>query len=86
MNTYRLRDMYVCSILDLNAFIRTHTTNTETSEYAFFTKDRILTNVEYTTNEGITLDRIINVDDNLFSNYLPAISFGRIIMMPSELD
>ncbi len=68
MNTYRLRDMYVCSILDLNAFIRTHTTNTETSEYAFFTKDRILTNVEYTTNEDITLDRMINVDDNLFKN------------------
>jgi two-component system sensor histidine kinase YesM len=68
MNTYRLRDMYVCSILDLNAFIRTHTTNTETSEYAFFTKDRILTNVEYTTNEGITLERIKNGNDNLFTN------------------
>ena len=68
MNTYRLRDMYVCSILDLDGFIRTHTSSTETSEYAFFTKDRILTNLEYTTNEGITLDRIINVDDNLFKN------------------
>ena len=68
MNTYRLRDMYVCSILDLDGFIRTHTSITETSEYAFFTKDRILTNLEYTTNEGITLDRIINVDDNLFKN------------------
>ena len=68
MNTYRLRDMYVCSILDLDGFIRTHTSITETSEYAFFTKDRILTNLEYTTNEGITLDRILNVDDNLFKN------------------
>jgi two-component system, sensor histidine kinase YesM len=68
MNAYRLRDMYVCSMLDLNAFISTHTTNTETSEYAFFTEDRILTNVDYTTNEGITLERIKIVDDNLFTN------------------
>ena len=68
MNTYRLRDMYVCSMLDLNAFIKTHTTNTETSEYVFFTEDRILTNVDYTTNKGITLERIKNVDDNFFTN------------------
>jgi sensor histidine kinase YesM len=68
MNTYRLRDMYVCSILDLKAFIRTHTTNTETSEYAFFTNDRILTNVDYINNEGITLERIKNNTDNLFTN------------------
>lgn len=68
MNTYRLRDLYVCSILDLNAFISTHTTNTETSKYAFFTEDKILTNVEFTAQEGITLDRIKNVDDNLFTN------------------
>jgi sensor histidine kinase YesM len=68
MNTYRLRDMYVCSIIDLNAFINTHTTHTETSEYAFFTKDKILTNLDFITNEGITLERIKNVDDNLFSN------------------
>jgi two-component system, sensor histidine kinase YesM len=68
MNAYRLRDMYICSILDLNAFIRTHTTNTKTSEYVFFTKDRILTNVEYTTKEGITLERIKSVNGNTFTN------------------
>ena len=68
MNAYRLRDMYVCSIIDLNAFISTHTTNTETSEYVFFTNDRILTNIDFTTNEGITLERIKNVDDNIFTN------------------
>ena len=68
MNTYRLRDMYVCSILDLNGFIKTHTTNSGTSEYVFFTNDKILTNVDFTTKEGITLQRIKNVDDNLFAN------------------
>ncbi|MBA4383494.1 MAG: hypothetical protein C0410_02040 [Anaerolinea sp.] len=68
MNTYRLRDMYVCSMLDLNAFIDTHTTNREISEYVFFTKDRILTNVDFTNSEGITLDRIKNVNDNIFIN------------------
>jgi len=68
MNTYRLGDMYVCSILDLNAFINTNTTNTEKSEYAFFTEDRILTNVEYTTKEGVTLERIKNVNDNLITS------------------
>ena len=69
VNAYRLRDMYVCSILDLNAFIRTHTMNTKTSEYVFFTKDKILTNLEYTTKEGITLDRIKNVSGNIFTNF-----------------
>lgn len=69
MNTYRLREMYVCSILDLNAFIETHTTNTKSSEYVFFTKDRILTNLDYSAEQGITLDRIINVSDNLFTNF-----------------
>jgi two-component system, sensor histidine kinase YesM len=68
MNTYRLRDMYVCSIVDLNAFIRTHTTNTETSEYVFFTKDRILTNKDFTSREGITLERIKNFNNNIFTN------------------
>jgi two-component system sensor histidine kinase YesM len=68
MNAYRLRDLYVCSMLDLNAFISTHTTTTKTREYVFFTKDRILTNVDYANNEGITLERIKNADDNLFTN------------------
>lgn len=68
MNTYRLRNMYVCSIVDLDAFVSAHTTNGETSEYVFFTKDKILTNLDYTTKEGITLERIKNVNDNLFTN------------------
>jgi two-component system, sensor histidine kinase YesM len=67
MNTYRLRDMYICSIVDLNAFVRTHTSE-KTSKYVFFTKDKILTNTDYTTSEGITLERILSVSDNLFAN------------------
>ena len=76
LNTYRLRDMYVCSIIDLKAFIRTHTTNTENSEYAFFTKDRILTNVDFLSNEGITLERIINNNNDLLTTFLA----GNIIL------
>jgi two-component system, sensor histidine kinase YesM len=70
MNAYRLRDMYVCSILDLNSFISIHTINSKTREYVFFTKDRILTNLDFIKNEGITLDRIKDVNDNLFTNLL----------------
>ena len=70
MNTYRLHDMYICSIIDLNAFINTYTTNLITSEYIFFTKDRILTSVEKTSEDGITLDRIKNVEDNLLTNLI----------------
>ena len=68
INVYRLRNMYVCSIVDLNAFVSEHTTNGETSEYVFFTEDKILTNLDYTTKESITLERIKNIDDNLFTN------------------
>jgi sensor histidine kinase YesM len=68
--------MYVCSIIDLKAFIRTHTTNTENSEYAFFTKDRILTNVDFLSNEGITLERIINNNNDLLTTLLA----GNIIL------
>lgn len=70
MNTYRLRDLYISSIFDLNGFIRTRTTNIETSEYAFFTDDKILTNLDYIDNEGITLERIKNDNDNLFTNLI----------------
>ncbi len=68
INAYRLRGMYVCSMVDLNAFVRAHTTNGETSEYVFFTKDAILTNVDYTSEKGVTLERIKNIDDNFLTN------------------
>ena len=70
MNTYRLRDLYISSIFDLNGFIRTRTVNIETSEYAFFTDDKILTNLDFVDSEGITLERIKNDDDNLFTNLI----------------
>lgn len=68
LNAYRLRDLYVCSMVDLNAFVSAHTANGETNEYVFFTKDKILTNVNYTTQKGITLERIRHVDDNFVAN------------------
>ncbi len=94
LNAYRLRDTYICSILDLNAFIGTYTTNTDTSEYVFFTKDKILTNLDYIDKAGITLERIKNVDENIFtnlyagniirSNYYPAFEIGLSGIMSLE--
>lgn len=86
MNAYRLQDMYVCSILDLNSFISTHTANIDAIEYAFFTNDTILTNVDYLNQEGISLDMIRNAESNLSrgisvgnliqSDYYPAFGIG----------
>ncbi len=69
MNAYRLRDLYVCSILDLNAFISIHANGAETIEYAFFTQDTILTNEAYVQSEGITLEKIQSADDNFIKSF-----------------
>ena len=34
MNAYRLNDLYICSILDLNAFIGEHTEGVDSIKYA----------------------------------------------------
>ena len=69
MNAYRLNDLYICSILDLNAFISTHTEGVDSIKYSFFTKDRILTNADYAAEEGITLEMIQSADANLVKNF-----------------
>ena len=94
MNAFRLRDLYVCSMVDLNAFVRAHTTNGETSEYVFFTKDDILTNVDYTAEKGITLERIKSNDESFLtslyagniirSNYYDAFGIGLSGIMSLE--
>lgn len=69
MNAYRLNDLYICSILDLNAFISAHTEGMDAINYAFFTEDRILTNAEYLQEQGITIDMIKSADANLVRNF-----------------
>ena len=69
MNAYRKQDLYICSILDLNAFIRAHTEGVDAIKYAFFTKDQILTNAEYAAEQGITLEMIQSADENLVKNF-----------------
>ena len=69
MNAYRLQDLYVCSILDLNAFIGTHAKGVDAIKYAFFTQDQILTNADYAAQEGITLDMIQRADANIVRNF-----------------
>lgn len=68
MNAYRLNDLYICSILDLNAFISSHTEGVDAIKYAFFTQDQILTNRAYAEEQGITLEMIRNADANLVRN------------------
>ena len=75
MNAYRLNDLYICSILDLNAFIGEHTEGVDSIKYAFFTQDQILTNTDYATEQGITLEMIQQADANLVKN----LSIGNII-------
>lgn len=69
MNAYRLQDLYVCSILDLNAFINTHAKGVDAIKYAFFTHDQILTNADYAAQEGITLEMIQSADANIVRNF-----------------
>ena len=69
MNAYRLQDLYVCSILDLNAFIGTHAKGVDAIKYAFFTQDQILTNADYAAQEGITLEMIQSADANIVRNF-----------------
>jgi sensor histidine kinase YesM len=86
MNAYRLNDLYICSILDLNAFISSHTEGVDAIKYAFFTQDQILTNRAYAEKQGITLEMIRSADANLVRNvyigniiqsdYYPAFGIG----------
>lgn len=86
MNAYRRADLYVCSILDLNAFIGMHTEGVDAIKYAFFTQDQILTNADYAAQEGITLEMIQRAEANLVRNlyigniiqsdYYPAYGIG----------
>ena len=69
MNAYRLQNLYICSILDLNAFISAHTEGVDSIEYVFFTKNQILTNADYIEEQGITLEMIQNADATLVKNF-----------------
>ncbi len=69
MNAYRLQDLYICSILDLDAFISAHTEGVDSIQYVFFTKNQILTNADYVEEQGITLEMIQSADANLVKNF-----------------
>ena len=69
MNAYRLQDLYICSILDLDAFISTHTEGVDSIQYVFFTKNQVLTNADYVEEQGITLEMIQSADANLVKNF-----------------
>lgn len=58
INAYRLRDLYVCSVLDLNSFSNTCKDSTSALQYAFFSPNQVLTNRTYVTQTGLPLDFI----------------------------
>ncbi len=94
MNAYRQGDMYVCSILDLNAFISRHTKGIDSIEYSFFSNERVLTNVDYVEREGITLERIQTAETPRFpyffvgniiqSDYYPSFGIGLSGIMSTQ--
>ena len=94
MNAYRQGDMYVCSILDLNAFNSRHTQGIDSIEYSFFSNERVLTNVDYVEREGITLERIQTAETPRFpyffvgniiqSDYYPSFGIGLSGIMSTQ--
>lgn len=62
MNTTCKRDLYICSMVDLQAYSDAYSGFDSTGhiEYTFYTKDSLLTNTDYASKNGIALDDILN--------------------------
>lgn len=62
MNTFRQRDLYICAMVDLDAYARRYSAQTQlgTIEFAFLTRERILTNADAAGARGITLTQMLS--------------------------
>ena len=56
MNTYQLRNLYICSMLDLSAFADAYAGSGDSIVYAFYTDSEILTNENPVRQRGFTLE------------------------------
>lgn len=54
VNACRLRDLYICSVLDLNAFSQAYVAETDNIRYLIYNNDQILTNREYAQAQHLT--------------------------------
>lgn len=73
MNTLKVKDIYVCAVLDLNEFKLIDNSNSDASafSYGFFNRDKILTNEDYFEEMGITIDDLnTKIRNPFFSKYV----------------
>ena len=61
MNAYAYQGVYLCALVDVDAFSRFYTENNELTaiEYAFLTQERVLTNTDFTESRGITVEEML---------------------------
>ncbi len=71
MNAFRRRNLYICAVVDLDAYARRYSGETQMDaiEFAFVTRDQILTNAARAQEQGISHgDMMAAVDKPVFSN------------------
>lgn len=61
INACHLRDLYICSVLDLNAFFQFYVEERDNIRYIIYTGDRILTNREYAEEHHLTAEKLVAV-------------------------
>lgn len=76
-NARRLRDLYICSMVDLNAFANAYAAGTGNIHYIFYTEDAILTHTEYAEGLGLTPAILANYSDS-------PISAGRSVLVETD--
>lgn len=86
VNAFRLRDLYICSMLDLESFSRTYIAGMDNIHCAFYSKDAILTGEEYMEEKGINIKDLIDPPkkfwgfftgkDVIQTEYLPKYGIG----------
>lgn len=79
--TCRLRELYICSVLDLNAFSQTYVAETDNIRYLIYNNDRILTNREYAQAQHLTAKELCSPTE--LSNGYP---FGKNIVQTAFLS
>ena len=65
MNTIRRKDLYICSMVDLNAYSNAYSGFDSTGhiEYTFYTKDALLTNRDYVEANNIRFEDITSATE-----------------------
>lgn len=69
LNAYRYQDMYVCSLLELNAFSgqMVQDVRTDSLQYIFSQGDTILTDLDYVNEAGLTVTDLTAQDTGIWS-------------------